>query len=135
MLPGYQTVIQPGAGNVTRGLARIGALIVMLIACSGDPPPAPRAKPPTPDARPAVPDPPPDPSGDLPVECGLYKALVGKLARCEQLGPQRGLLERQFETSWKAWSVLPQSERGGIAAGCRAASDAVRAAAAGPCAW
>jgi hypothetical protein len=88
-----------------------------------------------PDARPVAPDPAPAPAGDLPVECGLYKALVGKLATCEQLGPQRGLLERQFETSWKAWAELPQAERAGVAAGCRAAADAVRAAASGPCAW
>ncbi|MBA2539975.1 MAG: hypothetical protein H0V17_10100 [Deltaproteobacteria bacterium] len=126
--------IRPG-GDACRASARIGALIAMLAACAGEDPPPPRVKPPIADARPAVPDPPPDPVGDLPVECGLYKALVRKLAGCEQLGPQRGLLETQFETSWKAWSVLPQSERGGIAAGCRAAADAVRAAAAGPCAW
>jgi hypothetical protein len=116
-------------------VARLAVVFVMLAACSGNDPPPPRTKPPVPDARPATPDPPPDLTGDLPVECGLYKALVGKLAGCHQLGPQRGLLEKQFETSWKAWATLPQSERAGIAVGCRAAADAVRAAAAGPCAW
>jgi hypothetical protein len=76
----------------------------------------------------AQPDPKPEPVGDLPAECGLYKALVARLARCERLGPQRALLEKQFEASWKAWAVLPQNERGGVAAGCRAGADAVRAA-------
>ncbi len=114
--------------------SRVLALIA-LIACGSEPPPAPRDKPTPPDARALGPDPAPLPVGDLPVECGLYKALVGRLAGCEILGPQRGLLENQFETSWKAWSVLPPNDRGNVAAGCRAAADAVRAAAAGPCAW
>lgn len=76
----------------------------------------------------AQPDPKPEPVADLPVECGLYKALVARMSRCEALGPQRALLEKQFETSWKAWSALPQSERGGAATSCKAAADAVRAA-------
>ncbi len=84
------------------------------------------------ESTPLPPDPPPEAVGDLPVECGIYKALAGKLSRCEQLGPQRTLLEGQFETSWKAWTALPQTERGGVAAGCRAAADALRAALA-PC--
>lgn len=110
-------------------------LLMLLVACGSDPPPAPPDKPTPPDARAIGPDPAPAPVGDLPVECGVYKALVGRLAGCETLGPQRGLLEKQFETSWKAWSTLPQNERGNVAIGCRAAADAVRAAAAGPCAW
>lgn len=74
------------------------------------------------------PDPKPEAVGDLPVECGLYKALVGRMSRCEALGPQRALLEKQFESSWKAWSALPQTERAGVATSCKAAADAVRAA-------
>lgn len=107
---------------------------VFGIACSSPPPP-PKEKPPLPDARPVARDPEPAPVADLPIECGLYKALVAKLATCEQLGPQRDLLVDQFETSWKAWSELPADQRGNVAAGCRAGADAVRAAASGPCAW
>jgi len=110
-------------------------LLLGVIACGSEPPPPPRDRPALPDARTLGPDPPPMPVGDLPVECGLYKALVGRLATCDTLGPQRGLLEKQFETSWKSWSVLPQSERTTIATACKAAADAVRAAAGGPCAW
>lgn len=109
--------------------------LIAVIACGAEPAPPPRDKATPPDARAISPDPAPAPVGDLPVECGVYKALVGRLAGCETLGPQRGLLEKQFETSWKAWSALPQTERGNVAAGCRAAADAVRAAAAGTCAW
>jgi hypothetical protein len=112
-------------------------VLVLVIACSSSSAPVP---PPTPASDAAVAPLPPDPapaavggSADpLPVECGLYKALAGKLAHCEQLGPQRALLENQFETSWKAWTALPRTERAGVAAGCRAAADALRVALA-PC--
>ncbi len=107
---------------------------MLITACGGEPPPPPQDKPVPPDAREIV-DPPPADVGELPKECGIYKALVVRLASCESLGPQRGLLEKQFDTSWKAWTGLPKTEHGNIAAGCRAAADAVRAAAAGPCAW
>jgi len=117
-----------------RWSATVGVLACVL-ACGADPPPPPVDRPPPPDARAVGPDPAPEPVGDLPPECGLYKALVGRLARCESLGPQRALLEQQFARSWQAWSQLPQGERATVAAGCRAAADAVRAAAGGPCAW
>jgi hypothetical protein len=105
-------------------------LFLFVVACSSSDAPPPRERTPRDAGRVAtrLPDPKPEPSGDLPAECGLYKALVGRMARCEHLGPQRGLLERQFETSWKAWAALPQTERTGVAASCRAAADAVRAA-------
>jgi hypothetical protein len=101
--------------------------VVLLAACGSGPPP-PRERRPDAAITPLPPDPAPVPVGDLPVECGIYKALAGKVAACEQLGPQRKLLQDQFETSWKAWTSLPQTERGGVAAGCRAAADALRAA-------
>ena len=134
--PGYHpmTVCQPllpyGLGAL-RG-ALLGAL---LVACGSDATAPAPDKPAPPDARVIGPDPVPLPVGDLPVECGMYKAMVQRLARCETLGPQRGLLEQQFETSWKAWSLLPRNERANVVAGCRAAADALRAAAAGPCGW
>ena len=110
-------------------------LLLLVVGCGSEPAPPPRDKPTPPDARQLGPDPTPLPVGDLPPECGLYKALVGRLASCDTLGPQRGLLEKQFDTSWKAWSALPQTERKTIASACKAAADAVRAAAGGPCAW
>jgi hypothetical protein len=107
-------------------------LVIALVACSSSSDDgARRERPPREGSQrvlAAQPDPKPDPVGDLPVECGLYKALVGRMSRCEALGPQRALLEKQFETSWKAWSALPQSERAGVSTSCKAAADAVRAA-------
>ncbi len=123
--PAYPTPLAGLAGKARRWSCRS---LLVLLACGSEPAPPPRDKPTPPDARGIGPDPAPAPVGDLPVECGVYKALVGRMARCEQLGPQRALLEEQFETSWKAWSALPQSDRAGVAASCRAAADAVRAA-------
>jgi hypothetical protein len=106
--------------------------LLALVACSSSSDERPtRERPPRDGGQRVVtaqPDPSPEPVGELPVECGLYKALVRRLARCEQLGPQRAVLERQFETSWKAWSALPQTERANVAIGCKAGADAVRAA-------
>lgn len=110
--------------------------VLGLIACGSSTEPAPAPDKPAPvDARAIGPDPAPVPVGDLPPECGLYKAMVARLAQCVALGPQRDLLEKQFSTSWKAWSQLPPAERATVAVGCRAGADAVRAAAAGPCEW
>lgn len=103
-------------------------LVLAILGCSSSERPAPRDKPPAADAAPLPPDPPPDDVGDLPVECGVYKALAGRVARCEQLGPQRRVLLEQFDTSWKAWSLLPRTDRDGVAAGCRAAADALKVA-------
>ena len=106
-------------------------VLLLVVACSSSSDAPPRRERTPRDAGPVarnLPDPKPEPSGDLPVECGLYKALVGRMARCEQLGPQRALLERQFETSWKAWSAMPQADRASVATSCKAAADAVRAA-------
>lgn len=113
------------------------AWLLLAMGCSSPSAPVPQDRPVTNDvvidAAVALPrDPPPAPVGDLPIECGIYKALAAKLARCTQLGPQRALLEQQFETSWKAWTVLPQTERAGVAAGCRVGADALRVAVA-PC--
>ena len=102
--------------------------LLLVVACSSSERPTPPDKPPIADAAPLPPDPPPEAVGDLPVECGIYKALAGKLARCEQLGPQRRVLIEQFDTSWKAWSQLPKGDRAGVAAGCRAAADALKVA-------
>ncbi len=81
-------------------------------------------------ARPLPPDPPPAPVGDLPAECGVYKALADRLAKCDSLGPQRALLSKQFETSWQAWQTLPREKRDTIAivAGCKAGAAALRVA-------
>jgi len=106
--------------------------VLLVAGCSSSSRPPPPVPDDAPVARPLPPDPPPLPVGDLPTECGVYKALAGKLARCDRLGPQRGLLERQFDTSWKALQSIPVDERNGIGAACKAAADGLRVALA-PC--
>jgi hypothetical protein len=103
--------------------------LALLLGCSSSSErPSPPDKPPIADAAPLPPDPPPEDVGDLPVECGVYKAVAGKVARCEQLGPQRRVLLEQFDSSWKAWSQLPKADRPGVATACRAAADALKVA-------
>lgn len=116
-------------------MLRIAFLACVLACGSSSSPPPPKDKPAPADAHVIGPDPAPVDVGDLPPECGLYKAMVSRLSQCEVLGPQRDLLEKQFSLSWKAWAQLPPTERATVAIGCRAGADAVRAAAAGPCSW
>jgi hypothetical protein len=121
------------------------ALVVTLLACSGDrdrvedrPTPK-QGESEAPSAERPPPGPPtpaePTPSGELPADCARYKQLADKLATCEALGPQRDLLKDQFDRSWQAWRELAADAREDAAARCRAAADALEAAAAGPCGW
>jgi len=71
--------------------------------------------------------------GDLPAECGDYKAAIEKLASCDKL-PQasRDALKTSFDTmanSWKDFGSMPAEAKKAAADACKQAADAVNQAA------
>lgn len=118
----------------------IVALTATLAACprkQEEPKQTPKATETTAVAKPSeVPEPSEVPAtdvaaaaGDLPTECAAYKAMADKIAGCEALGAQRDLLKAEFDKSWTAWTALPKPERAGVGPACKAAGDALKAAA------
>jgi predicted lipoprotein len=113
---------------------RVVGLLLVTLGCSGKPAPDERESKPAPpspviDAGAPVDGPElPAAKDGMPGECVRYQALAGTLATCTALGAQRELLRAEFEASWKAWSLLPEAERGKAAEACKAAARAIEVA-------
>ena len=70
-------------------------------------------------------------AGDLPAECGEYKAAIEALAKCDKL-PQatRDALKQSYEQTSAAWASVPAEGRAALGTACKSAADAVKQSAA-----
>ncbi len=70
-------------------------------------------------------------AGDLPAECGEYKAAIEALSKCEKL-PQatRDALKQSYEQTSAAWANVPAEGRAALGTACKSAADAVKQSAA-----
>lgn len=76
--------------------------------------------------------------GDLPAECGDYKAMIDKLAACDQLpAAARDALKQSFDAMAQQWSKgAPSADaKQTMATACKQGADAVRQVATTPCGW
>lgn len=66
------------------------------------------------------------PLPNLPVECGLYKAAIERLAQCDAV-PQvsRDAMKQAFDQASAGWAALPAAEAQALAAACKAGADAI----------
>ena len=70
-------------------------------------------------------------AGDLPAECGEYKAAIEALAKCDKLPQQtRDALKQSYEQTSTAWASVPAEGKAALATACKAAADAVKQSAA-----
>jgi hypothetical protein len=76
-------------------------------------------------------EPKPVTAGDLPAECGEYKAAIDALAKCEKL-PQatRDALKQSYDQTSTAWASVPAEGKAALGTACKAAADAVKQSAA-----
>ncbi len=66
-------------------------------------------------------------AGDLPAECGEYKAAIEKLATCDKLPQQtRDALKQSYEQTSTAWASVPAEGKAALATACKSAADAVK---------
>jgi hypothetical protein len=69
--------------------------------------------------------------GDLPAECGEYKAAIEALAKCDKLPQQtRDALKQSYEQTSTAWASVPAEGKAALATACKSAADAVKQSAA-----
>ena len=70
-------------------------------------------------------------AGELPAECGEYKAAIEALAKCDKL-PQatRDALKQSYEQTSAAWASVPAEGRAALGTACKSAADAVKQSAA-----
>jgi hypothetical protein len=70
-------------------------------------------------------------AGDLPAECGEYKAAIEALAKCDKL-PQatRDALKQSYEQTSTAWATVPAEGKAALGTACKSAADAVKQSAA-----
>jgi hypothetical protein len=145
--------IQARFQDVMKLLPNVLAIAALSMACKKDKeaaPPMPTAEQgapapsPTPPAAPAPTQPPaPAPStptklgpSGLPVECDDYKAAIDKLASCPKLAPDaKDSLVQAYQAASAGWTKLPEDSRKNLASTCKAAVDAVNAAAKTQCGW
>ncbi len=64
-------------------------------------------------------------NGDLPAECGAYKAAMDKLMACDKAKAAAAPMKDAFDKSWAAFQATPASSRGTLGAACKAAADGV----------
>ena len=66
-------------------------------------------------------------AGDLPAECGEYKAAIEALAKCDKL-PQatRDALKQSYEQTSAAWATVPAEGKAALGTACKSAADAVK---------
>ncbi len=70
-------------------------------------------------------------AGDLPAECGEYKAAIEALAKCDKLPQQtRDALKQSYEQTSTAWAAVPAEGKAALATACKSAADAVKQSAA-----
>ena len=70
-------------------------------------------------------------AGDLPAECGEYKAAIEALAKCDKLPQQtRDALKTSYEQTSTAWASVPAEGKAALATACKSAADAVKQSAA-----
>lgn len=66
-------------------------------------------------------------AGDLPAECGEYKAAIEALAKCDKLPQQtRDALKQSYEQTSTAWASVPAEGKAALATACKSAADAVK---------
>ena len=125
------------------------AAIALAAACgkaksddtaTGSAAPAPPPTPAPPPGPPVPPQPAPAPvqlgANGLPAECDDYKAAIDKLASCPKLAPDaKDSLVQAYQAASASWQRLPADSRKNLATTCKAAVDAVVAAAKTQCGW
>jgi hypothetical protein len=74
--------------------------------------------------------------GDLPKECGDWKAAVEKLASCDKMPEaQRKAMKDAFDQASGAWANLPAEGKAALAQSCKAGADAIMQSAKATCGW
>lgn len=74
--------------------------------------------------------------GELPKECGDWKAMVDKLQACERMPEaQRKVMKDAYLEASKTWDGLPPTGREALAQSCKAGADAIFASAKATCGW
>lgn len=74
--------------------------------------------------------------GELPKECGDWKAMVDKLSACEKMPEaQRRVMKDAYVEASKTWDGLPPDGRTALAQSCKAGADAIFASAKATCGW
>lgn len=70
-------------------------------------------------------------AGDLPAECGEYKAAIEALAKCDKL-PQatRDALKQSYDQTSAAWATIPAEGKAALGTACKSAADTVKQSAA-----
>lgn len=70
-------------------------------------------------------------AGELPAECGEYKAAIEALAKCDKL-PQatRDALKQSYDQTSAAWASVPAEGKAALGTACKSAADAVKQSAA-----
>jgi hypothetical protein len=70
-------------------------------------------------------------AGELPAECGEYKAAIEALATCDKL-PQatRDALKQSYDQTSAAWASVPAEGKAALGTACKSAADAVKQSAA-----
>ncbi len=75
-------------------------------------------------------------AANMPTECVDYKAAFDKLATCDKIdAATRQQLKQTYDTQSATWANLQDDAKGDAAASCKAALDAINAAAKTPCGW
>jgi hypothetical protein len=75
-------------------------------------------------------------TGDLPAECGEYKAMIDKLAACEKMPKEsRDSLKQAYDASATAWANVPAEGKAQLATTCKQGAEALAQAAGSVCGW
>ncbi len=74
--------------------------------------------------------------GELPKECGEWKAMIDKLATCEKMPEaQRKVMKDAYLEASKTWDGLPPDGRAALAQSCKAGAEAIQSSAKATCGW
>jgi len=125
-------------GRTRRAIQRIAMTKLMtlfaIVALAGCPKSDKTKEAPAPVAK--TTEPAPADKAALPADCNDYKAAIDKLAGCDKLPPEtRDQLKKSYDTTSAAWTSLTPEAKAGLVTSCKAALDAVNAAAKTTCGW
>ncbi|MGE5181175.1 MAG: hypothetical protein ACM31C_03895 [Acidobacteriota bacterium] len=74
--------------------------------------------------------------GELPKECGDWKAMIDKLASCDKMPEaQRKVMKDAYLEASKTWEGLPPDGRTALAQACKAGAEAIESSAKATCGW
>jgi hypothetical protein len=74
--------------------------------------------------------------GELPKECGEWKAMIDKLSTCERMPEaQRKVMRDVYVEASKTWEGFPPENKPALAQSCKAGADAIQSSAKATCGW